>query len=358
MKAKHLGLGALVAGALISCNQPKCGDGALDAGEQCDDGANVAGDGCSDLCVEEPAVNLDCPRLVELPKFCVPLPNSGEQLTEVGPNDNCGAGFFPEQSANDEAFVVRKLFADTILIKETNAFTGEIPVMVLFLGEGKALLYDTGHVTGAVADVVTPFLQGRTIEVINTHLHGDHINNNSDFDVIAIDEPVVQAHCGINDASFDTNQAAVCNNAANFDPDNFQTLNDNETYRVVRVVRDGHKIDLGNGRQIEVLFTPGHSQTSTTLHDPFHRLLFTGDTLYPDDEIPLVHPQGANGADYLETAQRYADLEIDIDIAIGAHSQGVMPARVLGQFLTSVQNQQDNLDPDCDSGGFSFINFP
>jgi cysteine-rich repeat protein len=375
MNLMKLGLGALVI-ALSACpggnnnNDPVCGNGTVEAGEQCDDGNTVDGDGCSAICAEESGINLECPRLVELNKFCVPLPGSGEVLAEVGPNDNCGAGFFPSAAANNEAFEVRKLFNDVILIKETNGQTGERPVMVLFLGEGKALLYDSGHVTTAVQDVIAPFLEGRSVELINTHLHGDHVNNNNGFDVIAIESSDnVVAHCQINDNSFDTNQAAACNNAQNFNPNDFQTLDSPETYKVVRVVRDGHVIDLG-GHLITVLFTPGHSQTSITLHDTTRRLLFTGDTLYPDTDvingvdngIPLVHPNGSDFNNYLATAQKYAALEVDIDIVIGAHSQGVMPARSLGAFLTFVQNRVNNSsfnDPEgCDAGNFSIAGFP
>jgi cysteine-rich repeat protein len=379
MNLIKLGLSALVVGALSACpggnnnnnNDAVCGNGTQETGEQCDDGNTAGGDGCSATCTEEGNFDLECPRLVDLTKVCVPLPNSGEVLTDVGPNDACGAGFFPEVAGNSEAFQVRRLFSDTILIKETNGVTGERPVMALFLGEGKALLYDSGDQTGAVADVIAPFLQGRTVELLNTHLHGDHINNNPDFDVIAIETNAVDDHCQINADSFDANQAAACDNpvSAIYTPPSGQELFNLQSFKVIRVVRNGHKIDLGNGRVLEVLATPGHSVTSITLHDPFHRLLFTGDSLYPNTEgifdnngndfgIPLVHPNGSNGADYLETAQKYAALEADIDVVIGAHSQGVMPSRTLGQFLTAVQNQQDQTDATCDSGSFSFDNFP
>jgi cysteine-rich repeat protein len=378
MNLMKLGLGALVI-ALSACpggnnnNDPVCGNGTVESGEQCDDGNTVDGDGCSAICAEESGINLDCPRLVELNKFCVPLPGSGEVLAEVGPNDNCGAGFFPTIAGNGvEAFEIRKIFADTILIKETNNFTGERPVMILFLGQDKVILFDSGDFNEAIGDVVAAFAQGKPVELINTHLHGDHINNNPDFDVIAIETPEVDVHCGVNAASFDTNNAAACDNpvAALYNPPNDQEIFNNKNFTVVRVVRDGHKIDLGNGRLLEVLATPGHSETSITIHDPFHRLLFTGDTLYPDTDvingvdngIELVHPGGSDFNNYLATAQKYAALEVDIDIVIGAHSQGVMPARSLGAFLTFVQNRVNGSsfnDPEgCDAGNFSIASFP
>jgi cysteine-rich repeat protein len=353
---------------------PFCGDTVLDAGEDCDDGNNIDGDGCAaDCTLEDVPFNVGCPRLVELNRFCVPLPGSGEVLAEVGPDEVCGANFFPTQGAQN-AFEVRKLFDDVILIKETNPNTGERPVMTLFLGTDKALLFDSGHVTTAASDVIAPFLNGRPVELINTHLHADHIRDNANFDVIAIDptevfdqENFVAQHCGIAATDFNANHEAACN-AGLFNPPASEDLGVNISYNVIRVVRNEHVIDLG-GHQITVLFTPGHSRTSITLHDTTRKLLFTGDTLYPDTEglpgesgIPLVHPGGSDFNNYLATAGKYAALEAEVIAVVGAHSQGVMPARSLGAFLTFVQNRVNNSqvsDPQgCDAGNFSIAGFP
>lgn len=342
---------------LVSCGggnnvPPECGNGIVEEGEECDSTADCEAD-CT-LRPPPPA----CPRLAELPRLCVPLPGTGLAVTEVDPGEDCGTGFFSTQDVD-----VRKLFDDTILMKETGDASGERPVMVLFLGEGKALLFDTGNRSIETRDVIVPLLAGRTVEVLNTHLHGDHIGRNELFDVIAIETPEVLQHCG--NPSFDQNQAAVCNNTDLYLPPGEQVLFANRAFRVVRVVRDGHRIDLGGGRQIEVLFTPGHAVTSVVLLDPTHRLMFTGDTLYPGDDPPLVHPPGSNFADYLATAERMAALEEEIDIVIGAHGEGVMPRRVLSAFLQIVQDHAAggtqnavNDAEGCPSGNFSFANFP
>jgi cysteine-rich repeat protein len=339
-----------------------CGNGVLETGEDCDDGNTIAGDGCSAACATEPPpFDKACPRFATLPKWCVPLPGSAATAMKVAATAACGAGYFPATGA--DAFVVRELFPDTFLIKETNNQTGERPVMTLFVGQTKALLLDTGHLTESIDEVIAPFSNGKPVEVINTHLHGDHINANNGLNAIAIDTPAVRTHCGLGDASFDATKSAACGTAASYDPPNDQTLNDAETYRVVRVVQDGHEIDLG-GRKITVLFTPGHSKTSVTLRDVAKRALYTGDTLYPDDEIPLIHPTGSNLAEYRVTAQRYAALEAMTDVVVGAHSQGTMPARVLGKFAAIVEDRANGgtmtrvTDAACDAGGFRFSNFP
>lgn len=327
-----------------------------------DDAATVpTADACTAPCTPPaPPFDVTCPRFADLPKYCVPLPGGNAQLMKVAATATCPAGYFPPTGA--DAFVVRELFPDTFLIKETNNQTGERPVMALFVGQAKALLLDTGHLTESIDDVIAPFVGNTPVEVINTHLHGDHINANDGFDVVAIDTPAVRTHCGLSDGSF-TAKIAPCGNASDYDPPNDQTLGDAETYQVTRVVQDGAVLDLG-GRAITVLFTPGHAKTSITLRDLARRAVYTGDTLYPDDEIALIHPSGANLSEYLATAQRYATFEAATDVVVGAHSQGTMPARVLSKFAAIVQDRADGgtmtrvTDATCDAGGFRFQNFP
>lgn len=310
---------------------------------------------CRALEVRPPA----CPRLTKLSRVCVPLPDSGQSPIVVPPDGACGAGFFSPTKVD-----VRRLYSDTILLKETGDTSGERPVMTLFLGAERALLLDAGNNSLAVEQVVAPLLGGRPVEVINTHLHGDHIGRNPQFNVIAIATPEVEAHCGV--TGYDPNAAAPCNNAALYNPPNDQELFSFRNFRVVRVVRDGHVIDLG-GRQIKVLATPGHSETSVTLVDAGKGLVFTGDTLYPGNNPPLVHPQtGSSFSLYLQTAQRYGQLGPSTSIVVGAHGEGVMPARSLAAFAAFMNAQANNpnapnsfTDPQgCVSGNFVMGNDP
>ncbi len=300
-----------------------------------------------------------CPRLAQLPRVCVPLPQSGNPVTEVAAAASCPqAGYF---QANDVD--VRRLYPDTLLLKETGDSSGERPVMALFLGTGQALLLDTGNRSVEPLDVVTPLLAGRALLVVNTHLHGDHIGRNEDFDVIALSTPELDAHCGA--STFDANHAAACAPTPTYQAPNDQVLFQNRAFRVVRVVRDGHVIDLGGGRSLELLATPGHSETSVTLYDGARRTIYTGDTLYPGSNPALVHPSGSSYARYLETAGRLAARAADVDLVVGAHGEGVMPTRVLPAFLALVQDRADGSGPTsvtdpqgCATGGFVMGNDP
>jgi glyoxylase-like metal-dependent hydrolase (beta-lactamase superfamily II) len=48
--------------------------------------------------------------------------------------------------------------------------------------------------------------------------------------------------------------------------------------RLSEWVKPGGYIDLG-GRRVRALWTPGHTTTSVSIHDPAAKLLFTGDCM-------------------------------------------------------------------------------
>jgi glyoxylase-like metal-dependent hydrolase (beta-lactamase superfamily II) len=304
-----------------------------------------------------------CLRFYDLNRLCVPLPNTDHQVIEVGPTEPCSDGFFQVQDVD-----VRKLFDDTLLLKETGDPLNEKPVLALFLGQGRALLLDAGNNSLKVEEVVAPLLAGRSVELLNTHLHGDHIGRNDHFDVIAIETPEVDAHCDIEERDFDENQAAACKNSQRYTPPEEQVLFSPRSFSVVRVVRDGHQLALGNGRVITLRATPGHSRTSLTLYDPTHRLLFTGDSLYPGSNPPLVHPNtGSSFGAYLLTAALYASMASEVDLVIGAHGEGLMPSRSLEDLFALVKarfddpnNSADFIDDasQCPAGDFVMGNDP
>jgi glyoxylase-like metal-dependent hydrolase (beta-lactamase superfamily II) len=354
---RGIALGLGLASTLTFCGraEPDEGAGFDEDTEEARASCDPAEPTCQALISRPPA----CPRLTKLSRVCVPLPGSGQSPVVIPPSSQCGAGFFASNKVD-----ARRLFNDTILIKETGDATGERPVMTLFLGAERALLLDTGNNSLQTEQVVAPLLGGRPVEVINTHLHGDHIGRNPQFNVIAIATPEVEAHCGV--TGYDSNAAAPCNNPVVYNPPNDQELFGFRNFKVVRVVRDGHRVDLG-GREITVLATPGHSETSVTLVDPVKRLVFTGDTLYPGNNPPLVHPQtGSSYSLYAQTAERYRQLGPSTAVVVGAHGEGVMPARSLAAFADfMVEHTQNPATPDsftdpqgCVSGNFVLGNNP
>lgn len=79
-------------------------------------------------------------------------------------------------------------------------------------------------------------------------------------------------------------------------------------------VEDGDRIDLGGGRSLEVLHTPGHEPAHICVRDSRTGILFAGDHILPRIspvimyDLGLVDPLG----DYLSSLRRLLELEIGI----------------------------------------------
>ena len=99
--------------------------------------------------------------------------------------------------------------------------------------------------------------------------------------------------------------------------------------RPTRRLRDGERIELG-GRTLEVLLTPGHTPGSLSLLDRGHRLLFTGDTLYPAELY--AHMPESNLADYERSAARLGALADAVDVVCPGHNEARVPASLLKTF--------------------------
>src|SRR5438874_9827637 len=87
--------------------------------------------------------------------------------------------------------------------------------------------------------------------------------------------------------------------------------------QITHCVEDGGHIDLG-GRQLEIIFTPGHTPDSLCLLDRKHGLLFTGDTFYPGP-IYLFTPE-ADFAAYARSVSRLAHLAPSLKLLLPGHN--------------------------------------
>jgi glyoxylase-like metal-dependent hydrolase (beta-lactamase superfamily II) len=196
----------------------------------------------------------------------------------------------------------------------------------LIVGERRALLFDTGLGVARIADVVRE-LTALPVTVLNSHTHFDHVGGNADFaDVWNADTPFSRANA---DGHLDDYGRAT------LEPDRLcgplpagvkrapYTL---RPWEVSRRVADGERIGLG-GRELEVLFTPGHAPDALCLLDREHGLLFTGDTYYPGP-IYLFAP-GTDLAAYADSVNRLARLVPSLTLLLPAHEVPVaQPAQL------------------------------
>lgn len=148
----------------------------------------------------------------------------------------------------------------TFIFRENLCTTFEAPFMYLLIGSTKALLIDTGDVADPhvvpLADTVMHLLPGEgpaklPLLVVHTHRHLDHRAGDGQF-----------THC--------FNAQVV-----GFDIDSVKRF-----YKFTDWPNGLVQIDLGD-RTVDVIPTPGHSETEVSFYDRDTGLLFTGDFLMP-----------------------------------------------------------------------------
>ncbi|MFD8782070.1 MBL fold metallo-hydrolase [Kitasatospora sp. NPDC059599] len=153
----------------------------------------------------------------------------------------------------------------TVILRQNKAIHYEAPFLYLLFGADRALLLDTGATAEpeflplrAVVDgLVDRWLarnprDGYELLVLHTHDHDDHVAGDRQFDGRPA-TTVVGAHV----------DAAWPYFGFDRDPDAVAT------------------VDLGGGRVVECLATPGHHASAVTYYDPWTGFLLTGDTVYP-----------------------------------------------------------------------------
>ncbi|MFJ9691139.1 MBL fold metallo-hydrolase [Kitasatospora sp. NPDC101183] len=157
---------------------------------------------------------------------------------------------------------------NTVILRQNKAVNYEAPFLYLLFGPDRALLIDTGataepayfplrETVDALVKrwlVRNPASRNRVygLVVLHTHPHGDHVAGDRQFagrpatTVVDAQRTSAWPYFG-----FDEDPDAVA------------------------------RVDLGGGRVLECLATPGHHEAAVTYYDPWTGLLFTGDTVYP-----------------------------------------------------------------------------
>ena len=169
-------------------------------------------------------------------------------------------------------------------------------------GNDRALLIDAGTYIPNLDKIVAK-ITSKPVTMMATHAHGDHVGGVGPFPEVYLnagDIPLVQ------------------NNLSKYKGQ-------------IKYLYDGEVIDLG-GREIEVIFTPGHTAGSTTFFDKAKHYGFSGDAFgstnllvftnlstemyaaerieryMKKNDIHFLFPGHYNG-DNLETLQRVTDIK-------------------------------------------------
>ena len=236
------------------------------------------------------------------PEWCRELPRPAyKKLTRVDVRSNW--------------FEVYRIRLDVFAIYEPHQF--EEVISYLIVGQRSALLFDTGLGVASIHDVVTQ-LTALPVTVLNSHTHFDHTGGNSEFsDILNEDTPFSRKNAE-GQSNIYSRDALIPERICGTLPigvraDAYAIRPWNVSHRI----HDGEHIDLGN-RDLEILFTPGHTPDSLSLLDRQNGLLFTGDTFYPGP-IYLFTPE-TNFAAYAHSVARVAKLAPQLKLLLPAHN--------------------------------------
>ncbi len=201
----------------------------------------------------------------------------------------------------------------------------------LIVGGKRAIEFDTGMGISDIKRVIGE-LTPLPVTVLNSHTHGDHVGGNWEFDdVEGMDTAYTRAHAkGSREVQAEIAPGKICGALPpGFDAKAYAT----RPWKIAAYVHDGSRFDLGGGRTVEVLATPGHTPDSIALIDRKNGLLFTGDTFYPG----TIYLFGA-GTDldaYAASVHRLAALAPQLKLVMGAHNVPVASPQVLPKLAAA-----------------------
>jgi glyoxylase-like metal-dependent hydrolase (beta-lactamase superfamily II) len=166
-----------------------------------------------------------------------------------------------------------------------------------YLINGK-ILVDTGMSTDGLISTIKKNIDIKNLElIILTHCHYDHTASAQAIaDIsgakIAIhkdDEPLL---------SNDTVSAAAMfgNKAPTIKPD--------------MLLEEGDRIPVGNGEELEVIHTPGHTPGGICLYESNSKSLFSGDTVFPNGSIGRTDFQGGNRGQLTASINKLVELDV------------------------------------------------
>ena len=229
-------------------------------------------------------------------------------------------------------FEVYRIRPGVFAIYEPHQF--EEVISYLILGSDRALLFDTGMGIGRISDVVAR-LTKLPVTVLNSHTHFDHTGGNAEFsDILDEDTPFTRSNEKGQSNVYSRDALAsgrICGKLpSGVQPDSYSI----RPFHVSRRVKDGERIALG-GRELEIIFTPGHTPDSLCLLDRKNGLLFTGDTFYRGP-IYLFTPETDFNA-YTRSVGRLAKLQASLTLLLPAHNLPVAEPVFLTRLADAVE---------------------
>ncbi len=215
----------------------------------------------------------------------------------------------------------------------------------LFIGEKRALLWDTAYGMGDLKGTVRQ-ITDLPLYIVNSHGHVDHACGNSLFSEPVYIHPADMELCRIHTDRFHRALALeyARSLSEDFDRDVLSRAFDTEAYcgsgtGDLVPVTEGHVFDLG-GTHLRVVELPGHTMGSIGLLYEEEGSLYAGDAV--NGFLWLFLPEAAGLSTYIRTIHKIMDLAPGRLVL--SHLAGAADPSVLSGYLALAE------DPDYENG--------
>lgn len=204
---------------------------------------------------------------------------------------------------HDDYFTVRALDEHTFAIGEPRYYQQNYNYLIV--GSERAVLFDAGPGLRDIRSVALS-LTDRPITFVPSHFHYDHVGNEITFERVAVvDLPYLRARAPKNQLTLTfAEHLGVAEGI------------ETPTLDVDEWLAPGSTLSLGD-RELQVLYTPGHTEDSISLLDRESGYLFSGDFIYPGP-LAAFMPNSGMG-DYLQGTGTVLDAVSGETRIFGAH---------------------------------------
>ena len=173
------------------------------------------------------------------------------------------------------------------------AFDGNVYLIL----DKRPILVDTGMMAGPTLKNIKKFIDPGKIEmIVLTHCHHDHSGA----------APALKEATGARLLLSEKEAGAVGDDMASVAYLFGQQAAD---YKVDETLKEGMVLDIGEWK-LRVLETPGHSLGSLCLYEEKEKVLFSGDTVFPDGNIGRTDMFGGNTPELVRSIERLTALDV------------------------------------------------
>lgn len=174
------------------------------------------------------------------------------------------------------------------------AFDGNVYLVM----DKKPILVDAGMMAGPTLKNIKKYIDPARIEmIVLTHCHHDHSGA----------APALKEATGARLLLSEKEVGAVGDELASV---SYLFGQQAAVYEVDETLKEGMVLDIGDWK-LEVLETPGHSQGSLCLYERQEKVLFSGDTVFPDGNIGRTDMYGGSTPELVESITRLTGLDVN-----------------------------------------------